>query len=284
VRQPWYPVEERYGLVFAYMGPPAKQPVLPHWDVLEDLKPGESLFAHGYTGFGVGADDTIRVVPMNWLRNIENIMDPFHVPMLHTRHRAVQYTPEAARLPEVSFEDTALGMNYIAHRQTGDGLEVRRVNSVMLPTLFMVPDQQLNVTGPSTYIRWVTPVDDDHHVLFHVMRVPAGQDGRANFLRSSRPRPMGTDKMWSEMTEDEHQHCPTDWEAMCSLGSIANHIDEHLRTSDRGVMMLRRLLQEQIRLVEAGGDPIGVTFDAAKARFKTEAGNYFRKQQDKVGA
>src|SRR3954453_17616544 len=26
IRQPWYPLEERYGLVFAYMGPPSKKP------------------------------------------------------------------------------------------------------------------------------------------------------------------------------------------------------------------------------------------------------------------
>ena len=32
VRQPWYPVEERYGLVFAYLGPPDKKPVLPRYD------------------------------------------------------------------------------------------------------------------------------------------------------------------------------------------------------------------------------------------------------------
>ncbi|MGH6990741.1 MAG: Rieske 2Fe-2S domain-containing protein, partial [Stellaceae bacterium] len=31
-RQPWYPVEERYGLVFAYLGPPEKKPVLPRYD------------------------------------------------------------------------------------------------------------------------------------------------------------------------------------------------------------------------------------------------------------
>ena len=36
-RQPWYPVEERYGLVFAYMGPPEKKPLLTRWDVLEDV-------------------------------------------------------------------------------------------------------------------------------------------------------------------------------------------------------------------------------------------------------
>jgi phenylpropionate dioxygenase-like ring-hydroxylating dioxygenase large terminal subunit len=29
VRQPWYPVEERYGLIFAFLGPAEKRPVLP---------------------------------------------------------------------------------------------------------------------------------------------------------------------------------------------------------------------------------------------------------------
>ena len=41
VFQPWYPVEERYGLIFAYLGPPDKRPALPRWDVLETLDPGE---------------------------------------------------------------------------------------------------------------------------------------------------------------------------------------------------------------------------------------------------
>ena len=38
-RQPWYPVEDHYGLVFAYMGPLEKKPALPRFDILEDLGP-----------------------------------------------------------------------------------------------------------------------------------------------------------------------------------------------------------------------------------------------------
>ena len=38
-RQPWYPVEERYGLVFAYLGPAEKKPILPRYDILEELEP-----------------------------------------------------------------------------------------------------------------------------------------------------------------------------------------------------------------------------------------------------
>jgi phenylpropionate dioxygenase-like ring-hydroxylating dioxygenase large terminal subunit len=276
IRQPWYPVEERYGLVFAYMGPPDKKPVLPRWDVLEDLAPGESIYAHGYTGFGVGADDTVKIVPMNWLRNWENIMDPFHVPMLHTRHNAVQYTPEAGRLPTVRYERTELGLNYIAHRQTGEGRQVERVSSTVMPTLVLVPDQQLNITGPTTYIRWLTPVDDDHHALFHVMRVPAGVEGTSMFARSSRPMPMGDKTMWSAMTEEQHQIFPTDWEAMCSVGRVEEHLDEHLGTTDQGIVMLRKLLKDQINVVQNGGDPVGVAFSAAQARYKTDAGNYIR--------
>ena len=39
VRQPWYPLEERYGLTFAYMGPPEKKlPALPHYECLEVIE------------------------------------------------------------------------------------------------------------------------------------------------------------------------------------------------------------------------------------------------------
>ena len=37
VRQPWYPVQERYGLIFAYLGPPEKKPVLPRYECLESM-------------------------------------------------------------------------------------------------------------------------------------------------------------------------------------------------------------------------------------------------------
>jgi nitrite reductase/ring-hydroxylating ferredoxin subunit len=45
VRQPWYPVEERYGLLFAYMGPPDRKPVLPAYECLEVMDEGEFVEA-----------------------------------------------------------------------------------------------------------------------------------------------------------------------------------------------------------------------------------------------
>jgi hypothetical protein len=84
------------------------------------------------------------------------------------------------------------------------------------------------------------------------------------------------EKPWIEMTEAERQKWPSDWEAQASQGSITCHSEEHLATSDRGIAMLRRLLRQQIRLVQQGGDPIGVTFDSASAYFKTGGGNFYR--------
>ena len=55
VRQPWYPVEERYGLIFAYMGPPDRQPVLPRYDCLETMDEGEFVDADD-TSIGSGGD------------------------------------------------------------------------------------------------------------------------------------------------------------------------------------------------------------------------------------
>jgi phenylpropionate dioxygenase-like ring-hydroxylating dioxygenase large terminal subunit len=61
-RQPWYPVEERYGLVFAYLGPPERKPVLPRYDILEALAADEKLVANGSF---IGTDPARY--PCNWL-------------------------------------------------------------------------------------------------------------------------------------------------------------------------------------------------------------------------
>ncbi len=45
VRQPWYPAEEKYGLIFAYMGPPERKPVLPTYECLEVMDAGEFVEA-----------------------------------------------------------------------------------------------------------------------------------------------------------------------------------------------------------------------------------------------
>ncbi|MBN9084096.1 MAG: phenoxybenzoate dioxygenase [Rhizobiales bacterium 62-17] len=264
VIQPWYPLQERYGLVWAYMGPPDKQPLLPHWDTLEAVGPGEKIYVTG-SSFGAGGDDTVEIVPCNWLQDWENIMDPFHIPILHTSFSGVQFVPEFGVMPQVHWEHAPTGMQYTAYRKLDDGREVDRVTLALFPHVRIVPSVQL-APGPAMGIGWVVPVDDTNFRLFHAMRVPEGFNGM----------PSLPGKKWSEKSEEEHQRFPGDWEAQVGQGPISLHSEENLAGSDKGIVMLRRLLKQQIKIVEDGGDPLGVIYDPAQQVMKVGAGNFFK--------
>ena len=53
------------------------------------------------------------------------------------------------------------------------------------------------------------------------------------------------------------------WETQ---GSLTDRSREHLGTSDRGILILRKLLKEQIEIVARGGEPIGVLRNPDKNR------------------
>ncbi len=100
-RQPWYPVEERYGLVFAYMGPPERKPILPRYDILENVGADQELKAFD-NGLGTGGNGPGLTPPCNWLQHWENIMDPFHVVILHGTFSGTQFVDAMAVMPEVT--------------------------------------------------------------------------------------------------------------------------------------------------------------------------------------
>ncbi|RIX84858.1 aromatic ring-hydroxylating dioxygenase subunit alpha [Acidovorax cavernicola] len=266
VRQPWYPLQERYGLIWVYMGPPARMPVLPRWDVLEDVPEGQKLLV-SHSSLYAGGDDDVEIVPCNWLQEWENVMDPFHIPILHTSFSGVQFVPEMGVMPEVNWEYADAGMRYTAYRKLDDGREMDRVTQALFPHVRIVPNVQL-AEGPSSGIGWVVPVDDTSLRLCFVMKVPQDVD---RLPRSPNLRP------WSQMTPEERQAFPGDWEAQVSQGPITFHSEENLAGSDRGVSMLRRTLGQQIRAVQAGQDPAGTIFDPDHALIRIEAGNFFRK-------
>jgi hypothetical protein len=54
---------------------------------------------------------------------------------------------------------------------------------------------------------------------------------------------------------------PSDYEAQTGQGAVTLHSEEHLTSSDRGIVMLRRSLRAQIGRVMAVEDPVGVIFD-----------------------
>ena len=83
-------------------------------------------------------------------------------------------------------------------------------------------------------------------------------------------------KPWSELTAEEHRQFPGDYEAQTGQGAITLHSEEHLATSDKGIALLRRFTEQQLKALAEGRDPTGVAFNKAEALVRFEAGNWLR--------
>ena len=263
VRQPWYPLEERYGLIWAYLGPPDKKPVLPRYDALETLDDGEFLEADDSSIGGGGP----RVIPCNWLQHYENLVDPFHVVVLHSSFSGTQFVEQMALMPQVTWEFSPLGVRTVSLRTLADGSTLRRISEAAVPTLRVIPSPRIGQYGRVESIGWVLPMDDHQFRIYVVGRVRAAGD-----LVRMRSRLNG--KLWEELSDAEHQAYPGDLEAQVGQGPISWHSEEHLASSDRGVVMLRRFLKRQLDTVARGDDPAGVIRDPHAAPVRFEAGNF----------
>jgi len=263
VRQPWYPVEERYGLVWAYLGPPEKKPVLPRYDALERLEDGELLEADDQSIGGGGP----QIIPCNWLQHYENLVDPFHVVVLHGWFSGTQFVEQMAVMPVVTWDTVELGVRTTSIRKLGDGKVLRRISQAALPTLRVIPNPRIGKYGRVESIGFVLPIDDRHFRIYTAGRVAQRGD-----LAKVRSRLNG--RLWEQLSDEEHQRLPGDYEAQVSQGAITSHAEEHLVTSDRGIAMLRRLLRKQLSSMKEGGDPAGVCFDPDAPPIVFDAGNF----------
>jgi len=265
VRQPWYPVEERYGLIFAYLGPPDRKPVLPSYECLEVMDDGEFVEADDSSLGGGGP----VIIPCNWLQHYENVVDPFHVPVLHGSFSGPQFTLAMASTPNVTFEPSPRGVLARSVRKMDDGKTFYRVTEAALPTLRVVPNPRVAQFARVESIGWVLPIDDISFRIYVAGRVK--QKGDLGRMRSK-----FNGKDWCDMNEEEHRRHPGDYEAQVGQGRITIHSEEHFAQSDRGILIMRRMLQEQLSSVADGRDPIGVSFDPAERPIVFQAGNYIR--------
>ena len=255
-------MQERYGLVWAFMGPPDRKPVLPRYDILEELGEGETLEADA-TSMGTGGPTILRC---NWLQHWENVMDPFHVPILHGSFSGAQFVEQMALMPQVEWEYTDLGVRTISRRTLESGNVHHRVTEVMFPAIRVVPSPRVGAYQKVEKLGWVLPIDDHHMRIYTAGRVTGpGQMGN---------KALYDGKPWAQLTEAEHRQFPGDAEAQEGQGPITFHSDEHLVTSDKGIGMVRRALAREIGAVEQGRDPAGVVFDEAHALVHVAAGNF----------
>lgn len=254
IKIPAYPVEELGGLFWAYLGP-QPVPLLPRWDLF--------VVDNAFRQIGT------TVVPCNWLQCQENSVDTVHIEWGHGRfgHYAAErkgitdprtharFDLIGRRHTRIDFKRTEYGIQKLRLREgeMEDAEGWRVGHPLVFPNYVRVGQ-----LGYSEFqIR--VPIDDTHtwHLAYQVyfpgpIEVPE-QDPVPTFPVPIEELPdfvLGQDLMiWSNQ------------------GEIVDRTQENLGATDLGLVMFRRMLMEQIKIVQNGGDPINTFRDPAKNQF-----------------
>lgn len=255
VRIEAYRVEELGGLIFAYLGPePA--PLLPRYDLFVMDCPKEIGWA---------------VIPCNWLQISENSLDPVHVEWLHQYF--CNYVMEHLGRPEeikepthhrlIAFDEFEHGI--VKRRLCDDETEEVDEWAVGHPHVFPNILKSGSTAHPVFQIR--VPMDDTHTTYFwyscHLPRpglklpeydeIPFFEAPIAGLDERGEPR-------WDLLDNNSGQ----DMVMWYTQGEITDREQEHLGLSDKGVILFRKQLEENIRKVERGEDPMNTFRDPAK--------------------
>jgi 5,5'-dehydrodivanillate O-demethylase oxygenase subunit len=240
VRITAYPVEERAGLIWAYLGPEPR-PLVPNWEPF--------TWTNGFVQI-VFAD-----VPCNWFQCQENSIDPVHFEWMHAnwsiRQRG-QLGPYAPAHLKLEFDEFEYGYQY------------RRIREGMTETDLMWTIGRVclwpNCLFTGDHFEWRVPVDDENtlSVTWAFSRVP----------RESEPYVQERIPAWHGPVKDAatgrwiSSHIMNqDFVAWIGQGTIADRSQEHLATSDRGVLLIRKRFLSDLEAVARGEDPKGIIRD-----------------------
>jgi 5,5'-dehydrodivanillate O-demethylase oxygenase subunit len=254
IRMPAYPVQELGGLIFAYLGG-EPVPLLPRWD----------LFVRD----GVLRDIGAAVIPCNWLQIMENSLDPVHVEWLHQHF----YNYVQERLGHSDFKGNPVSHKKINFRVFEYGIIKNRMlegeaednedwqvgHPVLFPNILLSG----STTRPTFQIR--VPVDDTHTLHFwYTCYARSGVKEPQEVIPFYNVPVPGYDKtgepQWSLLDNNSGE----DMMAWITQGCIADRGMEKLGLSDKGIILYRRLLREQLEKVQAGQEPMNVFRDPAK--------------------
>jgi len=264
VRHLWYPVEEWGGVVWTYMGPEKENPPpLPKIDVLARTD-GEVRVSDG---------DLRNYNYLNWM---ENFADMGHAVILHglemrdippelkpyTDHTIKNWMP----LP-LEHVETQYGMKTVSVLDTGDP-EVKFVNtwSMAIPIHWRFSGIRSGFPPDFTDERqegggMIRIIDDTHFELFRYNLMRKGNFKGAWIFGL----PQGLQGTVDKKSYDKRKY--SGWEGIPALedlvlqesqGAIPERRLEHLASSDRGVLMMRRIWHKAMEDVAQGKDPKGV--------------------------
>lgn len=265
IKQGAYPVVEKSGIVFGYFGE-GGAPAFPHLDCF--VAPDTHVFA--FKG----------LIECNWLQALEVGIDPAHASYLHrffedeadetSYGKQFRSTSADSDLPvtkvlreydrpDLHVEESEVGMRLTAVRELSNNQRHVRITNMVFPQAIVIP-----MSSTMTISQWHVPVDDHHcywYAIFTSFTDPVDKEQmRAQRLelyelpdyvsRRNRSNNYGFDPVEQQkstylgMGHDINVH---DQWAVESLGSIQDRTKEHLGTTDKGIILYRRILIRAIK-------------------------------------
>jgi 5,5'-dehydrodivanillate O-demethylase len=193
---------------------------------------------------------------------MENSVDPTHTYYLHSHNLklkgAKDFVPfHYQQVSRIDFE-LVVGPHWAGIQKqrvfAGGEDRVEAPHPLIFPNILFVPVR----LGYAMHFR--TPVDDFNTRVFQFRFNPTADGSVATRPRNTPIEYIGTKNTAGEFhlenfTSQDHMA----WETQ---GPIANRAQEHLGEGDRGIIMFRKLLREQIEAVQRGEDPVGVNLNA----------------------
>ena len=244
-----YPVEKLGGLLWAYLGPEPR-PLLPRWDVL--------VWEHGKRWI-----EKHELYHCNWVQPMENSVDPSHLYWLHgeTAHLVGVVDKYEEEHNFVPFEYGIMKQRRTPGRKPGDGPQIDQ-HPLLFPITLRHVFRQVKTDGLLRHnLQIRVPVDDAHTQVYVVFFTPNDTDHS----------PADRDTLWeyfpirNDQGEYRLEHVLVqDAMAWETQGAPTDRTQEHLGVGDEGVILLRKLLREQIEIVKKGGDPLGIVRDPNK--------------------
>jgi 5,5'-dehydrodivanillate O-demethylase len=246
VRVKSYPVEAKAGLIWAYLGPePA--PLCPTWEPF--------TWENGFVQI------VFSEVPCNWVQCQENSIDPVHFEWLHANWGlALKGAREGNKPPthlKIGFDEFEYGFVY--RRVMEGGSEADELWTVGRTCLWP------NCLFTGDHFEWRVPIDDEKTLSVGWFYNGVPQDRR--------PYKQERIPYWYSPVKDEvtgrwiTSHVMNqDFVAWVGQEAAADRTQEHLGESDRGVLMMRRRLMDDVKVIADGGEPKGLVRDEAQNR------------------
>jgi phenylpropionate dioxygenase-like ring-hydroxylating dioxygenase large terminal subunit len=104
----------------------------------------------------------------NWLQHYENIVDPYHLLMLHQWISGDQFDGALMQgKGTIGWEKTPLGVRYNLIKDLPNGNRMVRHAECIVPNMFIIPSIREPGTAPKrkqrgTELSWAVPIDNEH--------------------------------------------------------------------------------------------------------------------------